>query len=101
MARTVLSRLESHVDGGTGGTVLVAFGVVLSSERHHPNFNSGAEMKFDQAKRELRPEAEDQWNRDADLRAEFNGSFESYLCYVAATVSGRSKVLDGKAVTDV
>ncbi|MDN5786918.1 hypothetical protein, partial [Pseudorhodobacter sp.] len=37
--------------------------------------------------------AKAEWDKDAKLRAEFGGKFDTYLAYAKATKSGRAKIL--------
>lgn len=52
--------------------------------------------KFDQVRERVRPDARKQWDKDPDIRDEFDNDFDSYLAYRAATASGNTKVLKGQ-----
>jgi|GEM_PF-2978731 len=46
-------------------------------------------------KSEIKPDARREWDADADLRAEFDNSFDRYLAYTVATIAGRVRVIGG------
>ncbi|MEX0599058.1 MAG: S49 family peptidase, partial [Rhodothermales bacterium] len=44
----------------------------------------------------LEDKAKAEWDRDAKLRADFEGNFDRYLAYAKASANGRMRVLGGK-----
>ena len=56
--------------------------------------------RYDQAKSEVRPDAERAWDKDSELRAEFNGDFDSYLAWATVEKLGYARIAGGGAVRD-
>ena len=52
--------------------------------------------RYEQAKSDLRPDAERAWAADSDLRKEFAGDFDAYLAWAAAEKLGRARTMEGR-----